>query len=114
MHDLKSFTPVGLNRDDALLAIGRTSARPNSVWKWLCAGLLASQLMTGAVVWCCWPRSTDAVVSEVLPIEAPTPPETRPDPSSVIVLSQGFDSLPAHSGAMLSYPPLRAGSSGIE
>jgi hypothetical protein len=114
MHELKEFKPVGLNRDEALLAMGRADARPNRFWQWLCAGLVATHFITAAVVWCCWPRTPDTAAKDFLAVEHPPVQRTPPDPSSVLVLSRGFDSLPANAGAMLSYPPLRAGSSGIE
>jgi hypothetical protein len=114
MHELKEFKPIGLNRDETLLAMGRAGARPNRVWQLACAGLVATHFITAAVAWWCWPRTADPVVVDALPVETEPFIVTQPDPSSVIVLSRGLDSLPTNAGAMLSYPPLRAGSSGME
>ena len=112
MHELKDFAPIGLNRDEALLAMGRAGARPNRVWQWLCTALVLSNLVTLAVV--CWPRATVVQPDETRPVSDPVYPVVQPDPSSVMVLSQGMESTPANAGAMLSLPTLRAGSSGIE
>jgi hypothetical protein len=115
MHDLNRYTPAGaLNRDETLLAIGRASAKPNRLWKLLCAGLLLSHVIIVGVVWWTWPRPTLPVAVEPVPQELPAVPYTAPDPSSVLVLSQGLDRIPNHAGEMLSHPVLRAGSSTIE
>ena len=92
--DLKGFTPTAPNRDALLFAAGRASAPRRRVWKWLTAGLVATNAVTLAVLF--WPKPT----VPVLPLASDQPPAAvepapvRPDPSSYIALTWGRDTEP--------------------
>ncbi len=88
-HDLKAFTPVGLDRDAVLFAAGKTAARRWAGWKWLAAGLLVSNAVTLGVLF--WPKPvppTPPVVA-VDPPPVEVPPSPPPEPYSYIALRNG-------------------------
>jgi hypothetical protein len=103
-RDLKAFTPVGLDRDAVLFAAGKAAARRWAGWKWLTAGLLASNAVTLGVLF--WPKpavTPSRAVVEPPPVVEP-PESVRPEPYSYIALRQGWDTPPAADPGPASPP----------
>ena len=92
---LSAFTPVAADRDAPLFAAGRASAPKRRVWKWLAAGLTATNAVTLAVL--LWPK-WEVLLPSLEPTPAVEPAPVRPDPSSYIALTWGLEPPAADAG----------------
>jgi hypothetical protein len=82
---MAKLTPVPVNRDAMLFAAGRASAPRGGFWKWLCAGLVVTQV--GTLALCLLPPKSPPAVTPVLSTPAVEEQPTTPlEPSSYLAL----------------------------